>query len=69
MKMPPVEFVARVAARSLAQLPIEDRINLLDGLSHLLPPAEAEQCELAAAALRTAEHAQMLLTEMLEPNP
>lgn len=64
-----LKFVAAQAALRLPELSKTDRIKLLTGLSTLLQQigrhTEAEQCDVAAEAIRRAEEAQLVLGEML----
>lgn len=61
-----LNLVAKSAQNQLPLLRPMERARLLDGLALILPESEAEQCQVAAAALRKAEQAQLILNELFE---
>lgn len=61
-------MVARIAARHLDALPITDRIMVCEGIASLYPKEskEAITARQHADDLRSIDHQQLLLTELLE---
>ncbi|EDY16707.1 hypothetical protein CfE428DRAFT_5820 [Chthoniobacter flavus Ellin428] len=64
-----LNLVAKAARPQLASLAPIERAQLQEGLALILPEVEAEQCRIAAQAIRHAEDAQLILDELLEALP